>query len=202
MPKVNEETTDEELVVLTLQDSQYLQYLIQRYEKKLFYYLKRLLSIDDHSCEDLLQEIFIKTYQNLNNFDTSLKFSSWIYRISRNEAIDYYRKYRNQKEGSLHDEDGKDLTDYIPDSCDLHAEFTKKEISKAVSETLSLLPLKYKDVLVLYYLEDKSYDEISDILQKPAGTIATLLNRAKQSYKHIATEHQLHTFLDTVKQPL
>lgn len=191
-----EQTTDEELVALTLKDSEYLKYLIQRYEKKLFYYLKRLLIIDNHMCEDLLQEIFIKTYQYLNNFDPSLKFSNWVYRITRNEAIDYYRKHKNEKEESLYNEKGENMVEYVPDTSDLHAEYKKKEVAAAVEKTLQLLPLKYKDILVLYYLEDKSYEEISDILQKPIGTVATLLSRAKQSYRDIAEAHQLHTLLD------
>ncbi len=196
MKKVDIKTTDEELVVLTLQDNQYLQYLIQRYEKRLFYYLKRLLIIDDHSCEDLLQEIFIKVYQYLNSFDVSLKFSNWIYRIARNEGIDYYRKHKHEKESSLYDVDGNNTVEYIPDSLDLRKEYHDKEMALEVSKTLGFIPLQYKDILVLYYLEDKSYEEISDILQKPLGTVATLLNRAKKSYRQIAEKHRLHLLLD------
>ena len=87
-----QEKTDEELVILTLADQEYFLYLMKRYEQKLLAYIKRITSISHEEAEDVLQETFIKTYLNLNNFDPDLKFSSWIYRIAHNEVINNFRK--------------------------------------------------------------------------------------------------------------
>lgn len=176
--------TDEELARLALQDEAALYELFQRYEAKLLRYLKRLLNVSHETCEDLLQEVFIKVYRNLNSFDSKLKFSSWIYRITRNEAISHYRKYKkNMQELSL--EDGtNDYLALLKDDTDLRKELEAKELGELVHKTLLRLPRKYREVLILKYLEEKDYQEMSGILKKPVGTIGTLLNRAKRAFKN------------------
>ena len=84
--------TDEEIVVKTLQDKQFFGEIVDRYEAKLTRYIARLGVRNPEDQLDVLQEIFLKVYKNLNGFDRSLQFSSWIYRISHNEAISWYRK--------------------------------------------------------------------------------------------------------------
>ncbi|MBU4536457.1 sigma-70 family RNA polymerase sigma factor [Patescibacteria group bacterium] len=88
--------TDGELVSLVLENSDYFLYLVRRYEQKLTRYIARISNLDKDDIEDVLQDIFIKVYKNLNGFDTSLKFSSWIYRITHNEVISNYRKFKNK----------------------------------------------------------------------------------------------------------
>jgi len=83
---------DEDLVKLTLEKQDNFLYLIKRYEAKLSRYIRRIAGLNKEDTEDILQEVFIKVYQNLNSFDKDLKFSSWIYRITHNEVIDSYRK--------------------------------------------------------------------------------------------------------------
>ncbi len=83
--------TDIELVRLTLTNQENFLYLVNRYDKKLLKFIQRISGLRLEDAEDLLQEVFIKVYQNLNDFDQDLKFSSWIYRIARNQAICYYR---------------------------------------------------------------------------------------------------------------
>ena len=72
--------TDEELVILSLENQNIFAYLINRYQKKIARYIKRISGLSDDDIEDVLQDVFIKTYRNLNAFDSNLKFSSWLYR--------------------------------------------------------------------------------------------------------------------------
>ncbi len=169
--------SDEELVKKTISDSSFFAELIGRYERRLGAYLKRF-GFEQKDIEDALQEIFISIYKNLNAFDPKLKFSSWIYRIAHNYAVSVYRKKKIQTV-ELTENFVKDLKA----ENDLLEELDKSVTFEIVAKALAQVELKYREVLVLRYFEDKDYDEISDILKKPAGTVATLLNRAKKQFK-------------------
>ncbi len=179
------EKTDEELITLTLQDNKYYLYLMERYEKKLLRYIMRISSLQKEDAEDVLQETFIKAYKNMNDFDVSLKFSSWIYRITHNETINFLRKNRvikNAINNAFNEEEIGSLVSEI----NQEEEFENNALKGRVQEILNAMDEKYKTVLVLKFIEEKSYKEISDILQKPSGTIATLINRAKKQFRELA----------------
>src|SRR5690606_8168284 len=93
--------SDEMLVALSLEDKERFGELIERYESKLGRYIARLGIRTAEDRQDVLQEIFLKVYKNLNGFDPKLSFSSWIYRIAHNEAISWYRKQSVRPEGNL-----------------------------------------------------------------------------------------------------
>jgi RNA polymerase sigma-70 factor (ECF subfamily) len=156
--------------------------LIERYEGKLFHYIKRTINFPDQETEDILQEVFIKAYKNLNSFNPDLKFSSWIYRITYNHTISYWRKNKNNNL-NLSIEDSEILLKTLSTDEDIADNLDTQLESESVREAINSLDKKYRDVLVLKFLEDKSYEEISDILKKPSGTIATLINRAKTKLK-------------------
>ncbi|NIA02092.1 MAG: sigma-70 family RNA polymerase sigma factor [Nitrospirae bacterium] len=159
-------------------------FIIERYERQLFAYIKRLMKISDGDAEDILQEVFIKTYENLNDFDRDLKFSSWIYRITYNHTISYYRKNKAKLQ-MLSLEDNEIIFEKLRSEFNLTESIDKKILKEKIQELLDQLDKKYKDVLILKYLEEKNYTEISNILRKPMGTIATLLNRAKDKFREI-----------------
>jgi RNA polymerase sigma-70 factor (ECF subfamily) len=173
--------TDEQIVVLTLKNQDYYLCLMKRYETKLLNYILKISNISREDGEDILQEIFIKAYQNLNDFDLNYKFSNWIYSIAHNTTISAFRKKKVRPQ-TVSWED-KDLDNLLESTLDIEntsfQELTHKHILKIINQ----LPLKYKDVVILKFVEGKDYREISDILQKPMGTIATLINRAKK-YLH------------------
>ena len=93
--------SDEELVSLTIADKQQFGVLIERYEQKLTRYVTRLGVKNPDDQLDVMQEVFLKIYKNLNGFDTKLSFSSWAYRIAHNEAISWYRKRNVRPEGHM-----------------------------------------------------------------------------------------------------
>ncbi|HEY5714025.1 MAG TPA: RNA polymerase sigma factor [Candidatus Gracilibacteria bacterium] len=176
--------SDEVLAQQAIQDLSCFETLIERYEGKLKCYVLRLTNITVHEAEDILQEIFLKVWKNLNGFNPSLKFSSWIYRIAHNETISFAR---SQKSRGIDKQAGIDDAVFEIKSQDLEIgdQFDQSLDSQSVRSTLALLPNKYKDILVLRFLEDKSYEEISDILKKPMGTVATMINRAKKAFQEI-----------------
>lgn len=181
-----ENRTDEELASLSLKDQDFFYCLLHRYEDKLSRYLSRVFFFSPHDIEDVLQESFLKIYKNLNEFDSSLKFSSWAYRITHNEAVSFLRKVKSKsgKDSILSEDDSEKISSDINLEIELDRKYDKEEIAKVLEE----LKEKYREVLVLKYLEDKSYEEISDIVKKPVGTVATLISRAKKQFKKIIEE--------------
>ena len=174
--------TDQELILLTLKNQDYYLCLMQRYEAKLFRYIKRISNLSDYDIEDLLQEIFIKIYKNLNDFDQNLKFSSWVYRIAHNQVISNWRKIEARPK-TISFEDNEFIFNALISKDNPYNEIDQKFTSKNAQEILTKLDYKYREVLVLKYLEEKNYQEISDIIKKPLGTVATLINRAKEQFK-------------------
>ena len=193
-----ETMSDEQLVQLSLKDQNSFYYLIERYEPKILRYIKRITNISPEESEDLLQEIFIKVYRNLNRFNRKLKFSSWVYRIAHNEIINQYRKKKSYSatiDLFTENDDTDHLAGFIGEALDIDNDYISRENAEKVRAALAKLPDKYREVLILRYFEDQSYKEISDILRKPAGTVATLINRAKSKFRKIAQQHQLENLI-------
>lgn len=129
---------------------------------------------DEHEmCEDIAQEVFIKAYQSLNGYNPKLKFSSWIYRIAHNLCVDYLRK-RNKKNHlslDIEDEESQALIQKIASDDNIAKNIQSHETNQAVQSIIQSLPDKYRTVIILAFIEGKSYEEISDILQIPIGTV-------------------------------
>lgn len=172
--------TDEQLVSLSLKDKEAFWILVKRYEEKLSRYIKRISLIKEDALEDLLQDIFVKVYLNLNAFDQEMKFSSWIYRIAHNETISFIRK--NKKYNQDVSIDDKDL-EIIATEFFIEENHFNEHLLEKLNEAIFELEDKYKDVIVLKFIEDKSYEEISDILRMPTNTVGTQINRAKVKLK-------------------
>lgn len=171
------------IVNLSLQDKENFSVIISRYKDRLRRYIKRLTAYPDDNTDDILQEVFIKIYINLNGFDQNLSFSSWAYRIAHNETISYHRKNKKHIDAVnlIDDEDLKAFSSEI----NIEKEQYKDHFRKIFSESINELPDNYRAVLVLKFIEGKDYNTISDILQKPPGTIAAWINRAKKELKKI-----------------
>ena len=147
--------SDEKLVSLILQDKNAFAEIVYRYEKKLLRYIKRISYFDDEVAKDILQEIFIKAYTKINSFDPSLKFSSWIYRIAHNETISTFRKTKTRPETTSFDYH-EELLLYMKSDLDIQANLEKKELNQKVNLLIKKLSPKYKDILILKFLEEKS----------------------------------------------
>jgi RNA polymerase sigma-70 factor (ECF subfamily) len=172
--------SDEELVRKTLEDKEFFGALVDRYEAKLTRYVGRLGVRNRDDQLDVLQEIFLKTYRNLNDFDQSFQFSSWIYRIAHNETISWYRKKNVRPEGHLVAE-GEEMLAFLrskEETADVT--FDKGLNAKRVNEALLQIAEKYREVIILRFFEHKEYEEISDILQLPIGSVGTLIHRGKK----------------------
>lgn len=175
------EIKDAELVQKSLKDIKYFEQLVSRYENKLLHYILRKGDYSIEEAEDLLQEIFIKTWKNLNSFDPKYAFSTWIYTIARNETYSFFRKWSKRK-----DDIPLEILDFKFHHQDDLSEKVNKTLNKEIIiKTLKQLNQTQKEILTLYYLEEMSYKEISYILKKPENTVATHLRRAKIKFKEL-----------------
>lgn len=176
--------TDEELVEhVRSKDQEVYAELVKRYEARLLRYAHSFVH-NDHAAQDVVQNAFIKAFINLNGFNSKKKFSSWIYRIVHNESLNEIKKYK--KESSLDNM----LESSLPVSDNTLEEAYDAKLSKEkISSCIEKLPLPYRSPIMLHFLEDKSYEEISDILRMPMGTVGTRINRGKKLLNQLCNDN-------------
>lgn len=170
--------SDEQLVeIIREKDKELYSEIIKRYQTKLSHYLRKFVHNPDE-LEDVLQVAFIKAYRNLFGFNIHKKFSSWIYRIAHNEAVNHLKKnFKGQI--SLEEVEYK----IIDEKINLHEQVDKNLLREKIEKCLNDIKLKYREPLILFFFEQKSYQEISDILHISKNTVGTLISRAKQMLK-------------------
>ena len=178
MDNLKNSAEDKELVREAIKNPDAFQAIVDRYWTRLFFYIRRMSYFTQEDIEDILQEVFIKIYKYLNNYDYKMAFSTWIYQIARNVTIDEIRR-RKARPTTIWMED-EDLVKVMKSGLNLEKQYFNKESLKKIKEIIRNMPEKYREVLILRFIEEKSYEEIMDIVQLPKGTIASLVNRGRK----------------------
>lgn len=163
-------------------DQQAFAEIVALYQDKLYHMAFRMLG-SRQEAEDVTQEAFLRVYRNLDRYDESLKFSTWIYRIATNLCIDRLRKRRMSYslDAESNEHDGLDGYALIPsDDRTPESEMLLSETQRIVREAIETLPAKYKSVMVLRYLHDLSLQEIGEILDMPVTTVKTRVHRGRE----------------------
>jgi len=171
------EKHDRELVDKTLEGSERaFRSLVERYHALVFSVVRGVMGRCDE-VEDVIQEIFIKIYRNLSGYRGDASLSTWIYRISRNEAINAVSRFRLETE-PLDESVGRVGREARPDEC-----LDRTEAKHRLEELLATLDERYRIAIELRYMGEKSYAEIAEIMEIPIGTVKTYLFRAKAAMK-------------------
>jgi len=174
--------SDEDIVRLVKAgDTESFGELMQRYEAKMVRYAGRFL-FGYEDIKDLVQEVFIKAYRNLHSFDTSKRFSPWLYRIAHNEFINAIKK-KGKEPVPFFDFDTVFPHPIAPEVSDRGAR--EREAREIVEGYLEKIGPKYREPLVLYYFEELSYKEIAEVLRIPVATVGVRIKRAKDILKKI-----------------
>ncbi|UCH83793.1 MAG: RNA polymerase sigma factor [Candidatus Latescibacterota bacterium] len=158
--------------------------LIERYQPMAFSVIRGVLG-DREDAEDVLQNVFIKVYKGLRGFRGDAKFSTWVYRIARNEAVNAARK--TVLSGPPADE--VDLA--APERSRPDQQYRDKDQREYLERCLGELEENYRVVLELRYMGEMSYQEISDATELPIGTVKTYIHRAKLELKRVMTRRSL-----------
>ncbi len=173
---------DEELIARVQAGEEELFDIVSaRYRAKLHRYVLKYVHSDD-IAEDVMQNVFIKAHKNIQTFDTTRMFSPWIYRIAHNEAINAITAKNNKKTVSLDaysEQNGEHPV--LADVAEVSMEkWFQEELREEMATAIAQLPDKYADIITMRFLEELSYQEISDKLHIPVNTVGTLVRRAKK----------------------
>jgi len=175
--------TDEAYAVLAQKgDRNAFGTLVDRYQAKLHRYGKGFLSTQE-DVEDIVQDVFVSVYKNIKGFDLSQRFSPWIYRIAHNAFVDGLKKKTRSHFVYMDFDTLLYHHDVVDES--LKDGYEQKETSAMIDKGLDQLSPKYREVLILYYLEELSYKEIADVLRIPMGTVGARVKRAKEDLKDV-----------------
>jgi len=134
-------------------------------------------------AEELANDVFLKVYKYLNIFDSNKSnFKTWLFNITKNAVIDYYRKTKDLNQliniGNFVDENGKELFQFIDESKPIDNVETT-ELATSLNSSFDALKEPYKSVAKLFFVEQKQYNEIADLLNIPLNTVKVTLMRAK-----------------------
>lgn len=158
--------------------------LVERYESKLSRYGKKFLS-NGEDIKDLVQDIFLRSYEHINSFDPTLRFSPWLYRIAHNIFVNHLKK-KHRAPLVLVDFDTFLSHPLYEDPATREQEW--KELELMFSKCLEKIPPKYREILILYYSEGLAYKDIADILQIPQGTVGIRVKRGREALQKFHKE--------------
>jgi len=189
--------TDVQVVALAQQgkEAAYRE-LLARYERPVFSLIFRMVR-DRETAEDLSQETFIKVLNNIDRYSPDFKFSSWLFKIANNLTIDHLRRRRLNTisiEGAPDavTAESARATSIVVASGDESplAELESKELGVSIERAIAQLRHEYRACIMLRHVEDRSYEEIAEIVKLPLGTVKTYIHRAR---------HELRAALDDVR---
>ena len=170
--------------------------LLTRYERPVFSLVFRMVR-DRETAEDLTQETFIKVLNNLDRYSPEFKFSSWLFKIANNLTIDHLRRRRVDTisiEGApdaVTSESARATSiAVVSGNQSPLEELESRELGTAIERAIGKLRPEYRACIMLRHVEDKSYEEIAEIVKLPLGTVKTYIHRAR---------HELRTALEDVR---
>jgi len=151
--------------------------LVEQYRDNVYRLAYRMCG-NAYDADEAAQEAFVAAWRALPNFRGDAKFSTWLYRLTTNAAIDVMR--REKRHQTVGDGEMVDLAD---DADSPQETVERTEQQEAVQEALATLSEEYREVLLLRYMEELDYAEIAEVLQLPSGTVKSRINRAKAALK-------------------
>lgn len=182
---IMEVLSDEEIVgSVQAGDAEQFGELISRYEAKLKRYARKFLARQE-DIDDLVQDVFIKTYTNILSFNREQKFSPWIYRIAHNTFVNELKRKERSGFGLF---DADTILPFVPAKETADAETLVAEIVSQMDGLVEQLTVKYREVIVLHYFESLSYQEISEVLKIPVTTVGVRMTRARAKLKDFYQE--------------
>lgn len=157
--------------------------LVRRYQRPIAAYVYRMVG-DYDSALDLTQEVFIKVYNSLGRYRSEFKFSTWIYKIAHNAAIDHLRRHATRVQAFSSSADGE-RSEVVIESRRLtpEQESERKERRSEIESVVQLLPHAYRELILLRHSHDLSYDEIAEVTGLPLGTVKNRLFRAREAMR-------------------
>lgn len=181
--------------ILTRGDQLAYATLMNKYKKAVYFTVLKMVSNKD-DADDLTMQAFTKAFKSLDKYDNSYAFSTWLFRIASNNAIDHLRKKRlstTSLDAGLYEDDGENGAAVSTTLVDSHADpeqaMLRGQRSIIMREVINTLDDKYKELIHLYYFDELKYEEISKQLNLPLGTVKVRLRRAKDFLAKLLDGH-------------
>jgi RNA polymerase sigma-70 factor (ECF subfamily) len=167
--------------------------IVARYRRLAWAAADAVLS-GEAGIDDVVQEAFIRVYEKLHTYRGESSFSSWLYRLARNQAISHLRKVaRRPRQSSLDDtESGRAMAERLADGDRPDAGYHNEARRQVLNMMVGRLPREYRDVVNLYYTSELSYEDIAKVLRLPLNTVKTRLRRARLRLSQSAREAGWH----------
>lgn len=159
--------------------------LVRRYQRPITSYIFRMVG-NYESALDVTQEVFIKVYNSLTKYSPEYKFSTWLYRIAHNAAVDHLRR-NSVNVQSIETENGEGTFELQIESrgATPEQEHERSEWRSEIESVVSCLPPAYRDLILLRHARDLSYDEIAAVTGLPLGTVKNRLFRAREMMREM-----------------
>ena len=162
--------------------------LVRRYQRPITTYVYRMVGNYDAAL-DVTQEVFIKVYNSMSRYSSEYKFSTWLYKISHNAAIDYLRRHRISEQSiEAENADGSFQIEFQSKRLSPEQERERSEWREEIDAVVKCLPAGYRELILLRHTQDLSYDEIAEITSLPLGTVKNRLFRAREMMRGIFVE--------------
>ena len=183
------ELTDPELIVQAIGGrADGFEELVRRYQRPITSYVYRMLG-DLESSLDVTQETFIKVYNSLHKYSSEYKFSTWLYRIAHNAAIDHMRRNSHATTSiEAENPDGTYQVQIESRGPNPEQDQERREWAAEIDSVVRCLPPAYRELILLRHSRDLSYDEIAEITDLPLGTVKNRLFRAREMMRNMLTE--------------
>jgi len=154
--------------------------LVRRYQRPISAYVYRMVG-NYESALDLTQEIFIKVYNSLQRYRAEFKFSTWIYKIAHNAAVDHLRRSATREQSLTVGSDGDNFELPLESGrLSPEQESERKERRIEIESVVGALPANYRELIILRHSQDLSYEEIVEVTGLPLGTVKNRLFRARE----------------------
>ncbi|HYN23425.1 MAG TPA: sigma-70 family RNA polymerase sigma factor [Pyrinomonadaceae bacterium] len=154
--------------------------LVRRYQRPISAYVYRMVG-DYEAALDLTQEIFIKVYGSLGRYRSEFKFSTWIYKIAHNSAVDHLRRNAGRERSLSSGIEGDQYELPIESGClSPEQESERRERRLEIEAVVRSLPNAYRELIVLRHSQDLTYEEIVEVTALPLGTVKNRLFRARE----------------------
>ena len=181
MEKIKEEQLLEELRQPSTQKKAFAN-LVSEYSERIYWQIRKMV-LSHEDSNDILQDVFIKAWMNIDNFRGDSKLSTWLYRIAINESITFINKKKNQNNISVDDDDS-----FLLNTLEGDEFFDGDEAQKLLQHAVLTLPEKQKLVFQMKYFDEMKYEEISDILGTSVGALKASYHHAVKKIEKFLTE--------------
>ena len=167
--------------------------LVNKYQRAIHYRILKMIK-EEEKVVDLVQEVFLKAFNNLQRYNDNYAFSTWLYRIATNHTIDYLRKKKLNTlsiDEPVKSQEGEIKIQLPDETAETDRNIIRSERQQMVRHAIEELPRKYREVIELRHMQEMSYQEIVEILDRPLGTVKAHIFRAREMlYKSLKDKWQ------------